>query len=96
MLLVWAAATCLSANLALAATGAAENEGTELESLSGKAVAFRDRLVWGNGTVAVEGVPAVVTAHAVGSAGVAGNSDQRPPASRATSSRGARGNRGRP
>ena len=50
-----------SANILLAATGAAENEGTELESLSGKAVAFRDRLVWGNGTVAVEGVPAVVT-----------------------------------
>lgn len=50
-----------SANILLAATGAAENEGTELETLSGKAVAFRDRLVWGNGTVAVEGVPAEVT-----------------------------------
>ncbi len=49
------------ANILLAATGLAENEGTAIEKVSGKEIAFRDRLDWGKGTVLVEGVPATVT-----------------------------------
>ncbi|MDR2674504.1 MAG: hypothetical protein LBC18_06450 [Opitutaceae bacterium] len=49
------------AAILLAATGLAENEGTVLESAGGKNVALRDRLHWGDGTVLVEGVPAVLT-----------------------------------
>jgi len=49
------------ASILLAATGLAENEGKVIEQVSGKAVTFRDRLAWGDGTVMVEGVPATVT-----------------------------------
>ena len=48
------------ANILLAATGAAENEGTVLEKLSGKSITLRDRLAWGSGTVLVEGIPATL------------------------------------
>jgi len=49
------------ATVLLAATGVAENEGTELVPVGDKAVTFKDRLNWGNGTVLVEGIPATLT-----------------------------------
>lgn len=49
------------ANILLAATGVAENEGTVLEKTAERSVALRDRLKWGGGTVLAEGIPAVVT-----------------------------------
>jgi hypothetical protein len=49
------------ASILLAATGFAENEGPEIEKVSENEIAYRDRVNWGEGTVAVEGVPAVVT-----------------------------------
>jgi hypothetical protein len=49
------------ATILLAATGVAENEGTELVTLDGSSVALRDRMNWGDGTVLAEGIPAVVT-----------------------------------
>ncbi len=50
-----------AANILLAATGLTENEGTVLEKVSDKSVAFRDRLAWGAGTVLAEGIPAELT-----------------------------------
>jgi hypothetical protein len=47
------------ATILLAATGLAENEGTELVDLGNREVAFKERLNWG-GTVRVEGVPAEI------------------------------------
>ncbi len=44
----------------LAATGFAENEGTELVPTGDREVTFKDRLNWGHGTVQVEGVPVEV------------------------------------
>ena len=49
------------ASILLAATGVSGNEGTEIEKVSDEEITFRDRRVWGNGTVQVEGVPATVT-----------------------------------
>jgi hypothetical protein len=49
------------AHILLAATGLSENEGAVIEKVSGKEIAFHDRLSWGNGTVLVEGIPAAVT-----------------------------------
>ncbi|HPB11850.1 MAG TPA: hypothetical protein PLT74_11355 [Kiritimatiellia bacterium] len=49
------------ATILLTATGVSENEGTQLEALPGNSAALRDRTRWGEGTVWVEGVPAVVT-----------------------------------
>jgi len=49
------------ATILLAATGVAENEGTELVPVGDKEVAFKDRLNWGDGTVQAEGVAAEVT-----------------------------------
>ncbi len=49
------------ATILLTATGVSENEGTQLEPLPGNSAALRDRTNWGEGTVLVEGVPAVVT-----------------------------------
>ncbi len=50
-----------SASILLAATGLAENEGTEIEKVSDKEIAYRNRVDWGNGTVLVEGIPATLT-----------------------------------
>lgn len=49
------------ASILLAATGLAENEGPEIEKVSENEIAYRDRVNWGEGTVAVEGIPAVLT-----------------------------------
>ena len=57
----WPAAGGAPATILLTATGVAENEGTQLEALPGNSAALRDRTNWGEGTVWVEGVPAVVT-----------------------------------
>ena len=48
------------ASILLVATGLSENEGTAIEKLSDKEIAFGDRLAWGNGTVLTEGIPATV------------------------------------
>ena len=49
------------ATILLTATGVSENEGTQFEVLSETTAALRDRMHWGEGTVLVEGIPAVVT-----------------------------------
>ncbi len=49
------------ASILLAATGLAENEGTVIDKITDKEIAFQDRLKWGNGTVLVEGIQATVT-----------------------------------
>jgi len=49
------------ATILLTATGVSENEGTQFETYPGGSAALRDRTHWGEGTVLVEGVPAVVT-----------------------------------
>lgn len=48
------------ASILLAATGLAENEGTVIDKITDKEIAFQDRLKWGSGTVLAEGVPATV------------------------------------
>ena len=49
------------ATILLAATGFSENEGTAIIAAGGKEITFKDRLAWGDGSVRVEGVPALLT-----------------------------------
>jgi hypothetical protein len=49
------------ARILLAATGEAANEGPVIDRVSKHEIAYRDRVNWGDGTVAVEGITAVVT-----------------------------------
>jgi len=48
-----------SANILLAATGLAENEGMVIEQVNAQEITLRDK--WGTGTVLVEGIPATIT-----------------------------------